>query len=190
MDVQPSLKTERLLLRPFALSDAARVQRLAGDKRIADVTANIPHPYPDGLAETWISSHAGQWQAGGLASFAIALRESELLIGAVSLMNIHAGEGVREDEGAREGAREGELGYWVGTQFWGKGYCTEACRRIVDYGQQDLGLRRIHAHHLSRNPASGRVLLKCGLLHVGSSESECGYLKQVESTELYEWIHQ
>lgn len=171
---QPILETERLLLRPFTLADAPRVSLLAGDKRIADVTANIPHPYHSGLAEKWISSHPGRWDLGELASFAITLRDSGLLIGAIALMDISS--------------EEGELGYWVGTDYWGAGYCTEACRRLVEYALQERGLCRVHAHHLSRNPASGKVLIKSGLTHIGSGQSECGYRKQVEPTERYERI--
>jgi hypothetical protein len=58
MNELPRLGTERLLLRPFALSDAADVLRLAGDRAIADTTLNIPHPYEAGMAEEWIATHA------------------------------------------------------------------------------------------------------------------------------------
>jgi hypothetical protein len=49
----PNLETERLKLRPFSLADAADVQRLAGDRSIADTTLHVPHPYKDGDAEKW-----------------------------------------------------------------------------------------------------------------------------------------
>ena len=172
MKTQPTLKTIRLTLRPFSLQDCSRVQELAGNKKIADVTANIPYPYPDGLAEEWISSHAVKWNNGELAAFAIELREAQLLIGCISLMNISK--------------TEAELGYWLGEDYWNNGFCTEACREIMAFGFDRLGLQRVHAHRLTRNSASGKVLTKSGLSHIGSGTSVCGYRSQEECIELYE----
>ncbi len=169
---QLPLETKRLVLRPFYETDALKVKSLAGDKRIADVTAHIPHPYPEGLAEKWISDHALKWAKAELASFAIILKESDLLIGCVSLKNITKSEG--------------ELGFWVGTEYWNKGFCTEACCSVVDFGFNYFELNRIYAHHLTRNPASGKVLVKSGLINIGSGESVCGYRNINESVELYE----
>jgi hypothetical protein len=87
----PGLTTERLLLRPFSLSDAKDVQRLAGDRSIADTTFNIPHPYEDGQAEQWISRHTEFFDKGTGNHFAITAKTDGLLIGAISLMNIRAG---------------------------------------------------------------------------------------------------
>ncbi len=174
MKSQPLIKSERLILRPFDIGDSTRVRELAGDKRIADVTANIPHPYPEGLAEEWISGHSLKWINLESVAFAITLADSELLIGAISLMSL--------DES------EGELGYWVGVDYWNNGYCSEACRKMVDFGFNNLNLKRIHAHHLSRNPASGKVLLNSGLIRIGSGKFVCGYRKENESVELYEII--
>ncbi len=172
MKSQPILESERLILRPFSIKDSARVKELAENKLIADVTANIPYPYPESLAKEWILSHAEKWKDKELASYGITLTESGLLIGAISLMHLTS--------------KEGELGYWVGVDYWSKGYCSEACKKVVDFGFNTLNLQRIHAHHLSRNPASGKVLLNSGLQHIGSSESICGYRKENESTEVYE----
>jgi len=174
MDNQPILKTERLVLRPFVADDATRVEELAGDKRIADVTASIPHPYPKGVAIGWILSHPLKWKKGEAFIFAITLTDTSKLIGCISIMNIRN--------------KNGELGYWIGTEFWNNGYCTEACKCIVNYGFTKLNLNRVYAHHFSRNPASGKVLVNSGLIHIGSSKSECGYQKEIEKTELYEKI--
>ncbi|OMH29075.1 GNAT family N-acetyltransferase [Motiliproteus sp. MSK22-1] len=171
MKAQPILKTERLLLRPFVADDATRVELLAGDKKIADVTANIPHPYPTGLANRWISEQNSKWQRGELASFAITLLDTRELIGSISIMSISD--------------QSGELGYWVGTEYWGRGFCTEASKKVVEFGFGTLKLNHIHAHHLRRNPASGKVLLNSGFQHLGSGESECGYRKNKEMTERY-----
>ncbi len=60
-----------------------------------------------------------------------------------------------------------ELGYWVGRPSWGQGFASEAARELVRYGFEVLGLNRIQAHHMVRNPASGRVLEKCGMQKEG-----------------------
>ena len=172
-DVQPSIETQRLILRPFSLEDSARVQELAGDKRIADVTANIPYPYPEGLSQKWISTHPELWESGQSACFAITLKESGLLVGAICL------SGLKEEEGS-------EMGYWLGVDYWGKGFVSEVCQQIIEFGFSSLGLKRIHARHLSRNPASGKVLLNSGFTHIASGDSVCGYRKENESTEYYE----
>lgn len=59
-----------------------------------------------------------------------------------------------------------ELGYWIGVPFWGNGYATEAAQAVLDYAFRNIGLERVIAKFLRRNPASGRVLQKLGMKHV------------------------
>lgn len=151
---QPTLETNRLALRPFQLSDAADVQTLAGHELVAKTTANIPHPYPDGAAENWIASHQPNWEHGTQATFAITLRDTVQLVGAIGLMDIDG--------------KSAELGYWIGVPYWGSGYCSEAAEAICNFGFTQLGLARLHAEHLETNPASGAVLLKCGFTKLGT----------------------
>lgn len=154
MTEQPTLNTERLVLRPFTLADAVDVQRLAGDKAIASTTMNIPHPYEDGMAEEWIGTHQEEFDGGKSVTFAIVRAQDDALIGAISLV-------------IGRQHRHAELGYWVGKPYWGNGYCTEAAREVLDYGFQVLDLHRIYARHLARNPASGRVMIKIGMQYEG-----------------------
>jgi RimJ/RimL family protein N-acetyltransferase len=150
----PTLTTARLVLRRFLLSDATTVQRLAGDREVADTTLAIPHPYPDGMAESWIAAHEGAWTRHEGATLAITEAEAGL-VGAISL-RIELPQ------------RRAELGYWIGRPYWGHGYATEAVRAMLDFGFRRLSLHRIYAYHFVRNPASARVLAKAGMEHEGT----------------------
>lgn len=149
----PTLETERLLLRAFALEDASRLKELAGAREVASTTLTIPHPYENGVAEAWIESQAEAWEKGKRLSLAVTAGQE----GLVGAMGLHV---VLEH-------RRAELGYWIGVPYWGRGYATEAARAVMDYGFGALGLHRIVARHFPRNPASGRVLAKLGMVPEG-----------------------
>ena len=172
MKQQPILQTERLILRPFDLSDAKDTQRLAGDKAVADTTLNIPHPYEDGMAEQWISTHQPQFDEGNLCTLAITLRDTGELIGAIALTIVSRFE-------------RAELGYWIGKPYWNKGYCTEAGVVVLRHGFTVLGLHRIHAAHFGRNPASGRVMQKLGMKHEGRAREHAKRWDRFEDLESY-----
>jgi RimJ/RimL family protein N-acetyltransferase len=171
-DVEPTLETDRLILRPFCLADAAEVQRLAGDRAIAATTAAIPHPYPDGAAEAWITSHPGRFARGESATFAITRREDDVLVGAIGL-EINAE------------LQRAELGYWIGKPYWNLGYCTEAARAILRFAFESLGLRRVFAFHFGRNPTSGRVMQKVGMQHEGTFRKHTVKWGEVDDMEVY-----
>ena len=152
---RPTLDTTRLILRPMYLDDAARVQYLAGAREIAEMTGHMPHPYLDGMAEEWIGGQAAEWQRGEAVTFAIAQRDTQTLIGAVSLI-IYP-----EHHFA-------ELGYWIGIPYWNQGYMTEAARAVLQFGFEALHINRVYATHFARNPASGRVMQKIGMTYEGT----------------------
>jgi ribosomal-protein-alanine N-acetyltransferase len=148
-----TLETRRLFLRPLQLADAPRLAMLAGRREIADTTISIPHPYSEGQARKWI---AAQSESGGRSiAFAITIRDNTHLIGVAGLRDVDAEHA------------QAELGFWIGLEWWRKGYATEAARAVVRYGFEQLKLNRIYAHHMVRNPASGRVLEKLGLKREG-----------------------
>jgi RimJ/RimL family protein N-acetyltransferase len=130
------------------------VQRLASAREIADTTRQIPHPYPDGAAETWIATHAALHEEGRAVTLAVEWRAERRVCGAIDLR-------------IARGDRHAELGYWIGLTDWGRGLCTEAGRAVLAYGFETLGLHRVFAVYLARNPASGRVLEKLGMAREG-----------------------
>jgi ribosomal-protein-alanine N-acetyltransferase len=151
---QPTLDTERLVLRPFTAADAPAVHGIVSDREIAATTLSIPHPYPPELAAEWVASHPRRWAEGAVAVFAATLREGGELVAAVGLH-------------LDEPHRRGELGYWVARPHWGRGYATEASRALMAFGFGRLELHRVVAQHFSHNPPSGAVMRKLGMRHEG-----------------------
>jgi RimJ/RimL family protein N-acetyltransferase len=151
----PRLQTRRLVLREFAREAASEVRRLAGVREIARMTLLIPYPYEEGMAEEWIASLRPSYEAGEHVTFALVLRDGGELVGSIG-MNLNARD------------NNGELGFWIGVPYWGRGYCTEAASEVVRYGFEVLGLHRIHPNHFGSNPASGRVMQKVGMVREGT----------------------
>ena len=150
----PSLQTDRLILRPFLPTDAPRVTELVSPFEIADTTATIPHPYAEPMADDWIRGQTAAFEAGEHVTFAVTLARDGELIGAMGLR-------------LQPYLRSAELGYWVGMPYWSRGYATEAARAVIAYAFGALDVERVHANHLLRNPASGRVLEKAGMRREG-----------------------
>jgi len=138
----PVLQTERLTLRAPCRTDVQAIVLLVGDRRIAENTTRIPHPYGADDAELFIAAVNGR---DGEATFVIALDGA--LIGV-------CGVELREDAA--------EIGYWLGVPFWGSGYATEAVRAVIDHSFVGLGHETLAAGARVNNPASRRVLEKCG----------------------------
>src|SRR6187551_3027029 len=144
----PVLETKRLALRAARLEDAKAVAALANERRIAENTARIPYPYKLTDAEQFIAGASKE----GEAAYLITLR-NETIIGACGLM-------FREDDAP-------EIGYWLGVPYWNKGYATEALHAVIDYAFDDLGYAAVQAGARVTNPASRRVLEKCGFQWTG-----------------------
>ena len=173
MSTQPILRTERLALRPFVSSDASEVQRMAGDRAVAERIPVIPHPYEDGMAEAWIASHPESFEKRAAVSFAITDAATGTLLGAISLSCFdHA-------------AKVAEMGYWLGREHWGSGFATEAARAVLAYGFDELDLNRIHATHMGSNVASGRVLQKIGMQHEGCQRQHRERFGEIHDIMMY-----
>jgi RimJ/RimL family protein N-acetyltransferase len=116
------------------------------------MTSLIPHPYPLEAAESFIDACRETHANGPACTYAITRADDGLLVGAI---------------GITSSPESGEsLGYWIGRPHWGNGYATAALRAIIALAFSRLDIDVLHAIHLVRNPASGRVMAKCGMSEV------------------------
>jgi RimJ/RimL family protein N-acetyltransferase len=144
----PVLETERLTLRAPRFEDAKAIARLANDRRIAENTTRIPHPYRLADAEAFI---AAVNRSEGELAFLITLDDEPI-----------GGCGLAQLDGPAP-----DLGYWLGAPHWGNGYATEAARAVIDHAFCALGYDALQAGARCTNPASRRVLEKCGFQWTG-----------------------
>lgn len=148
--------TNRLIIRPFVVSDAKRVYECCNDYEVVKTTLGIPWPYSEKMAESWISRKEEETKEGSSHEYAICLKENpDNIVGCISLM------------GTNSAAKKAELGYWLERKLWGQGIATEAARAMIDFGFTTLKLNSIYARFFDINPASGRVMEKCGMTYAG-----------------------
>ncbi len=150
------LETRRLWLRWPRHADVPAVVRLAGEKGVAEMTTRIPHPYTPDEATTFVFESRKGNALGRSLTMAIAPRRAPTqLIGMVGI-----------EPGPQDGRPR--LGYWVGTPHWGKGYATEAARALIDAWFAYTEATELTSAARTANPASRRVLEKCGFTHAGT----------------------
>lgn len=141
------LETERLVLRPPAESDIARMVALANNLAVADKLLRLPHPYDEADARAWLDSLATL--PPGAVQFAIGCKaENGAFIGGCGYDALLTGMP--------------DLGYWLGEPYWGRGYASEAAAAVVAYAFGVAGLAAMTSGYRPDNPASGRVLEKIG----------------------------
>jgi RimJ/RimL family protein N-acetyltransferase len=150
-----TLETPRLFLRWPKVEDVPVLAQLAGNRTLSEMTGIIPHPYSQDLAARYVGD-ARQWNAeGSKLKLAIVERQDpEQMIGMIGLR-------ITQPD-------EASMGYWLGQRFWGRGYATEAAQALVDLGFMFTGLQQQVAAVRVINPASRRVLERCGFQPTGS----------------------
>ncbi len=152
------LETSRLILRRPQEGDIVPMTALADRREIATRLALMPHPFYECHAAAFIESLATLPQPHGV--FAITLKSPDReLIGM-------CGYGPRHDNG------ELDMGYWLGVDYWGNGYATEAASAVVDHAFSVSNVTALPSGYHKDNPASGRVLAKLGFRIVGEEMQE------------------
>ena len=150
----PDLETSRLVLRPLKMKDAKDIFAYASDPDVARYVLWEPHKT---VADTrnYIRYIRALYHRGLPASWAVTLRESGQVIGTIGFMwysDVNSAA---------------EIGYSFSKAHWNKGYATEALRTVMDSVFRTLPVNRLEAQHDVRNPASGRVMEKCGMRKEG-----------------------
>ena len=147
------LETERLLLRYPRAADISKFVPLIGDFDVSKNMSRVPYPYTEDDGCAFIVNISKSIEVGTDHVFAILLKP-DTYIGTC---------GLHPDRGW-------EFGYWFGKPYWGRGYATEAGRRVVRYAFEDLKVDALKASWFHDNPASGRVLAKLGFQPTGEGE--------------------
>jgi RimJ/RimL family protein N-acetyltransferase len=153
------IETGRLRMRSLRYDDLGGLVTMINNWEVARWVSSVPHPYTEVDGREWIARVQQDHATGRPRRFAIALKETDRLIGGVGI------DGSTGDE-----SEEPALGYWLGEPHWGKGYASEAVAAVIDYGLQTLGMETIRACTDPNNLASQKVLLRCDLEKVGEIE--------------------
>ena len=153
----PVLLTQRLVLRPPHIDDISDLAAIANDRRIAEMTSRMPHPYGMNDARKFLEGCVGGQHEGYI--YAMTLAETGQLIGFCGL-----------EKRQRSGGFE--IGFWLGADYWGAGYATEAATALVDQAFRSTPAERIHAVCRTVNPQSRNVIRKSGFSFTGLDEIE------------------
>jgi ribosomal-protein-alanine N-acetyltransferase len=142
------LKTERLTLRKPKISDLKEMVKVFNDSHASKFT-HIPHPYKLNHARDFLRMRMPEFGKDSYEFFVI-LNETKEIIGSAGLVSI-----AKRDN-------KGEVGYFIAPKHRKKGYATEACKAVLDFGFKKLKLHRININHVKGNKASQRVIKKIG----------------------------
>lgn len=165
-----TLKTERLILRPWSVKDAEKCYEYCRDPEIGPVAGFPAHTSVANSTAIILTVLIKE------DNYAIVLKESGELVGSIGL--------IRESKHFELGENEAEVGYWLGKAFWGRGLIPEALREIMRYAKKELGLTRLYCCYYNDNKKSYRVMQKCGFKDVRSMENV-----YVEAMNDYRTLH-
>jgi RimJ/RimL family protein N-acetyltransferase len=147
---EPTLVTERLVLRPLRDDDLGAIVANVADYDVAKMTTRIPHPYTEADGRTFLAT---QRKPGSLN---LAVEMDGRLVGICSLFATPL---------------RSEIGYWFAKPVWGQGIATETGHALLAYAFGALGLPLVHYRAFADNPASQRVASKLGFRKVGTGIS-------------------
>lgn len=152
------LETPRLVLRAIASSDAESVLRICSSLEVAKNMLTAPHPYTPADAQSFLGRCKAMFDQRDGYVWAITKKAPDGNSGEhIGNIGLHCAWD----------HQHAEVGYTFGVPEWGKGYATEALRAVIAFAFTRTSIVRVHAGYYTRNPASGRVLEKCGFVPEG-----------------------
>jgi RimJ/RimL family protein N-acetyltransferase len=147
-----TLRTARLILRPFAMSDAPRITELICDPEVIGMLEQPPWPYQLEDAQFWLAGMTERQRTGSAHNFAVDLPGTGL-VGSIGLQ--------------KKKSELLDLGYWIGKPYWGKGFAGEAATAIMIWAQSVLDIQELESGYFEDNPASGKILSRLGFQPTG-----------------------
>lgn len=149
------LESENIFLRPFVPQDApAMFKNWASDHRTTHFLlwdAYETQSQAVRIINQWVAAYA----EANVYHWAIVLKEGDDPIGSISVVN------------SNDRLESCEVGFCLGSPWWGQGYCTEALSLVLDFLLGQVGYQRVECRHEISNIASEKVQLKCGMLREG-----------------------
>ena len=152
------LETERLLLRPWEESDAEELYKYASDPAVGPIAGWAVHTSIENSCEII------RGVLSAPETYAVVLKETALPVGSIGLMI-----GKASNIGLPDA--EGEVGYWIGVPYWGRGLIPEAVREIMRYAFEDVRLEKLWCGYFDGNLKSARVQEKCGFRYHHTAEN-------------------
>lgn len=167
-----TLESERLLLRGMTVKDRSAVVNLLQDGHVQKSTWSVPYPYTAEDFSSFLKYVEEGSRENTALVFLVVIKQSKEVIGEVSLKRHPFLKRLYLDKPYPVAS----LGYWIGKEFGGNGFCTEACKTLIDFAFQEepsgWGLHKIEAEHIDFNTASGKVMAKVGMRREGVLREE------------------
>lgn len=183
MNIKKVLETERLQLRPWRMEDAKALFKYASDPLVGPIAGWPVH------TDVEFSKQVIKDVFTKEGIYAIVLKGQEEPIGCIGLL-------IGEDSDFGIGPDEGEIAYWVGVPYWGRGLVPEAMRELMRHSFHDLGLKTLWCGYFKGNEKSARAQEKCGFKYHSTNEDKPWPLMGDIRTEILtcitkeEWLHQ
>ncbi len=148
------LVTERLILRDFEAVSAEQWQLLMNDEQVALTTLSLSYPTTLKDASAWRMQQIKKVKNGEMLRWAVYLKEGKHVIGSFKLS-------------LNQKFESAEIGYWLGKQYWGNGFASEATNKVISYAFNQLELNRLEAYAMTGNASSEKILLNHGFKQEG-----------------------